>query len=99
MEIRRSVMERPNLSVRGTSAARIIGCWPETGARSSACRLVRFDRLLNRRLGQRHHDLVSRSIGVQAVVGEVAFEQAFVVDHGGEVIEIEAVGVLSYVGL
>ena len=42
---------------------------------------------------QRSHALEARGIGVQSVVGQVSLEQAFVVDHGSEVLQIyEPVG-------
>jgi hypothetical protein len=52
-----------------------------------------FKGAVDRGLGQRGHDLVSRGVGMQAVLGQVALEQTFVVDHGAEVVEIEAVRV------
>ena len=62
-------------------------------------RFRRPQRLLDRRFRQWGHDLESGGVGVKAVIGEIFFQQAFVVDQGGEVVEIEAVGVRGYIVL
>ena len=46
--------------------------------------LVRPKRFLDRCFRQGRHNLVCRSVRMQAIFGEFALEQAFVVDHGGE---------------
>src|SRR4029077_12942891 len=55
-------------------------------------RFRNFEGIVDRRFSQRCHDFVPRSIGVQTVLGKVAFEKSFVVDHGAEVIEVDAAG-------
>ena len=39
--------------------------------------------LLDRGLGQRRHDFETRGIRMQAVIGEIFFQQALIVDHSG----------------
>src|SRR5580698_3287843 len=88
MEIRRSVMGRPNLSVRGMTG------WTHYRPRERECLsgLARPERPFDRRFRQRRHDLISGGVWVQAVFGEAELEQSLLVDHGAEVIEVEAAG-------
>src|SRR5258706_6604810 len=63
----------------------------ELGGRKKVSRFWSPEGLFNCRFGEWRHDLVSSGVGMQAVFGELAFEQAFVINHGAEVVEIEAV--------
>ena len=52
-----------------------------------------FQGLLDCGFGERGHDGVAFGVGVEAVVADFGFEEAVVVDHGGEIVEIDvAVG-------
>src|SRR5271168_4392483 len=103
MEIRRSVMGRPDLSWRGIQRSTfgqhrpapaeillpdsiVVPKRVSTDIWASKTETL-LQRPVNRGLGQRRHDLVSSGVGVQAVFGQVTFEQALVVDHGAEVVE------------
>src|ERR1035438_6708618 len=68
-------------------------CIIELAENEKVSRFSSDQSLFNRRLGQRRHDLVSRSVRVQPIVGQIFFHVAPVVDHGTEVVEIEAGGV------
>ncbi len=45
--------------------------------------------LINRLLRQRRHDRVSSFVRMQPVVGEVPLEQAFIVHHRAEIVEVD----------
>src|SRR5580704_4923148 len=48
-----------------------------------------FQSGLDRLLGQWAHDGIALGVGMQAVVADVGLEQAFVVDGGREIVEID----------
>src|ERR1039457_1206324 len=50
-------------------------------------------RVVDCRFRQRGHDFVSRGVRVQTVFSQVAFEKTLVIDHGAEIIKINAVDV------
>src|SRR6516164_895260 len=63
---------------------------------SAACECL-FHRLRDSRFSQRRHDLEARFIRMQAVVGQILLQQALVVNHRVEVVEIRAVALGSAV--
>src|SRR5271154_6606842 len=114
MEMRRSVMERPNLSERPMSL--VVRRWSFAGHRAArlpttndqepttalerelisiiesrrAVEVSRFHRLFDGGLGERGHDFVPGGVGVKTVFRQIALQQALFVDHGAEIVEVNA---------
>src|SRR5580692_11829142 len=75
---------KPVVGIEGDGPA----CWPVAQRATTAELRLASQRLRDRFLGQRRHDLVSRVVGMQPIVGELALQHAFVIDHGGGVVQI-----------
>src|SRR5215469_6928872 len=91
---RKTFPRRPATGIpRGADGRKL----PDIIDRGSGKRVSRFQCLFDGGFGERGHDLVSGLAGVQAVFGEVFFQQAFVIHHGAEVVEVLASGLFTVI--